>query len=156
MADMILFLDPQCRESNIQMINLEKAGYSIDCKDLTFYRWTKKELLPFVRGRDPLQIMNCKAPLIMQRKIDPLLLTFEEALEMMLQSPSLIKGPLIQVDDLHMQGCSDQRLHKYLARGKGQNNTQSKPSRLELMQSRNKMRLQRSPPLLPYFGCSFA
>jgi len=113
MAEMIFFSNPECSSSNQHRAHLEGAGNTLLSKDLTSHPWTYEELLPFVRGRAPLDIMNSSAPDIQEGRIDPLLLTFEQALLLLVEKPVLIKGPLIHVDNLYIQGLQDRRLEKY-------------------------------------------
>lgn len=114
MADMIFFTKHECSNSQNQKKALLRAGNRLHCHDILTCTWTRETLLPYVRGRKPLEILDCRAPEIRSGKLDPLLLTWEEALALMLSSPALIKGPLVQVDDLHIQGCDDTRLQRYL------------------------------------------
>ncbi len=114
MAEMIFFTNPECRIGQMQKKKLKDAGNQLQCKDLEKQDWSYETLLPFVRGRNPIEIMNSSAPDIRQGKIDPVLITFEEALSLMIESPILIKGPLIEVDGLHIQGANDIRLQRYL------------------------------------------
>lgn len=115
MAKMTYFMSPECENSKRQKELLEQSGNTLDCKDLIFYNWNRAELLPYVRGREPLHVMNLKHPDIQQGRIDPVLLTIDEALDLMVSSPSLIKGPLTQVDNLYIQGNEDPRLNRYLS-----------------------------------------
>lgn len=114
MAQMIFFKRPGCPDSEKQQAALEKAGHDLQCADILSHTWTREELLPFVRGHEPLRIMNTKAPQIRQGQLDPVLLTFEQALSLMIDSPELIKSPLIAANGLYFQGPADSRLQKYL------------------------------------------
>mgnify|MGYP001051157550 CR=1 FL=1 len=114
MADMIFFSNPECCSSKQKRNHLESAGNMLYQKDLTSHNWTYEELLPFVRGREPLDIINSSSPEIQLGHIDPLLLTFEQAVTLLVKKPALIKGPLIRVDNLYIQGLQDRRIDKYL------------------------------------------
>jgi hypothetical protein len=46
--------------------------------------------------------------------IDPLLLSFKEALSLMIRDPILNKRPLVDVDDLYIPGFEDQLLRPSL------------------------------------------
>jgi arsenate reductase-like glutaredoxin family protein len=116
MAEMTFFSNPQCKNSEQKRNHLESAGNKLFWKDLTTHRWTHDELLPYVRGRSPLDIMNSSAPDILMGKIDPLLLTFEQALTLLVEKPALIKGPLVHADNLYIQGLQDKRLNKFLGK----------------------------------------
>jgi arsenate reductase (glutaredoxin) len=114
MAEIIFFSEPGCESSEQRKALLENAGNTLYCENLLSQDWTHEKLLPFVRGREPLDIINTSAPDIQMGKIDPLLLTFEQALALLVKDPLLIKGPLMQVDNLYIQGPDDRRVDKYL------------------------------------------
>lgn len=139
MAEMIFFTNPDCKIGQRQKQLLNDAGNQLQYRDLQEQNWSYETLLPFVRGRDPLAIMNSSAPDIKQGKIDPVLITFEEALSLMIQSPSLIKGPLIKVDGLHIQGTNDSRLQRYLGRSATSSNTNSKKLKRPSRSSQRRM-----------------
>ncbi len=119
MAEMTFFAKTGNPESNRQRKQLQHAGNELHCRDILRQKWTRKKLLPFVRGRDPLQIMDSSAVMIRKGGIDPVLITFDEAVDLMVASPELIKGPLVEVDGLSIQGFEDSRLRKYLGEKAG-------------------------------------
>lgn len=114
MAEMIFFTRTGCTSSEQQKTALTNAGNHLECRDILSRSWTRESLLPYMRGRDVLQMMDSSAPPIRKGEIDPLLLTWEEALNLLIAMPALIKGPLVQVDNLHIQGTADTRLKRYL------------------------------------------
>ncbi len=114
MAEMIFFTKTGCTSSEQQKTALNNAGNHLECYDILSRTWTRESLLPFVRGREVLQIMDCSAPAIRTGEIDPLLLSWEDAVNLMIAMPVLIKGPLVQVDNLHIQGAADTRLKRYI------------------------------------------
>ncbi len=114
MAEMIVFTKTGCTTSEQQKTALKNGGNHLECRDILSRAWTRESLLPFVRGREVLQIIDCSAPAVRKGEIDPLLLTWDEAVDLMIAMPILIKGPLIQVDNLHIQGMVDTRLKRYI------------------------------------------
>lgn len=98
-----------------------------------------EKLLPYVRGREPLEIIDVTAADVKSGKIDPLLLNFEQAVHLMVENPTLIKGPLVQVDNYHIQGIRDRRLDKYLK-------TQTKKTNLSLWRKERSTRKNLSTP----------
>ena len=106
-------MNPNCNECQDQRNRLLEAGNTLECRDISFHNWDKNDLLPFVRGREPLQMINCNTPAVKRGEIDPILLSFDEALTLLTETPELIRGPLVQVDDLYIQGASDKRLQRY-------------------------------------------
>lgn len=146
MTQMIFFKRSGCQESEKQQAVLEDAGHHLHCTDILSRAWTREELLPFVRGHEPLRIMNTRAPQIRKGQLDPLLLTFEEALSLMIDSPELIKGPLITVDGLYFQGPSDRRLQRYLDDQEKNNKAASRPQLRVLHRSSRKLPVEHYTP----------
>lgn len=114
MAKMNVFIDQSSSKSEIQRNTLQDGGNEVRCRNLTTQSWSREKLLPFVRGREPIHIMESTAPQIRRGEIDPVLLSFDEAVDLMVASPCLIRGPLIEVDGLNIQGLHDERLQRYL------------------------------------------
>ena len=114
MAEMIYFENENNSEDQQQKNMLKRAGFQLKCKSILEQQWTREKLLPFVRGKEPSKMLNIKAPEIKSGSIDPVLMTFGEALDLMVASPALIKGPLYQMDGLYIQGCNDSRVMRVL------------------------------------------
>ena len=73
-------------------------------------------------------MMNSTAPAIKKGDIIPANLSFDQALEMMLANPILIKRPLIEVDGLNIQGFTDPRLAPYLGDWNGKDDVVTCPN----------------------------
>lgn len=113
MATLIFYSKSACMHSDQQREMLVKGGNTVHCTDISAIKWTREKLLPFVRGKEPLEIMDSGSPEIRTGAIDPLLISFDHALTLLVASPHLIKGPLIKADNIHMQGLQDRRIEKY-------------------------------------------
>lgn len=111
---MIFFEKIGCVNGEKQKNILQGAGHTLRCVDILSHCWSKGEILPFIAGKEPMAMMNPTAPDIKSGKIIPAKLSFNEALQLMIESPILIKRPLIEVDGLFIQGFMDERLDKYL------------------------------------------
>jgi len=114
MAIIEFFEKPGCINNKKQREILEAAGHEIRCRNLLQESWTAETLTPFLRSRVPVEIINGAAPAVKHGALDPMALSFEEALAAMLRDPILIKRPLIAVDGLCLQGFEDERLKPYL------------------------------------------
>lgn len=114
MVTIIFYEKPGCINGEKQKSILKTAGHTLLCKDILAHPWSKEEILPFVSGKEPLTMMNPTAPDIKNGTIIPAKLSFDEAVQLMINSPILIKRPLIEVDGLFIQGFLDERLQKYL------------------------------------------
>jgi len=154
MAQMIFFKRSGCQESEKQQAILEDAGHDLQCTDILSRTWTREELLPFVRGHEPLRIMNTRAAQIRRGQLDPLLLSFEQALSLMIDSPELIKGPLIAVDGLYFQGPSDRRLQRYLDNQEKNDKITDRPQLRVLYRSTRRLPAQHLAPA-SYLQSSF-
>ncbi len=155
MADMKFFAKKDCITTQQQKRTLQGNGNVLCCFDIMAQEWTKETLLPFVRGRDPLQIIDCSAKEILNGKIDPVLITFEEAVTLMVVSPHLIKGPLIEVDGLFIQGFEDKRLSRYLG-SREREEQHIGQQKIKEKRSVKKKKLLHRQLLQPFYSQSFA
>lgn len=114
MASLEFFEKPGCINGAKQKKILTEAGNTLYCIDILNHNWTREELVSFFAVEDPVLIMNHTAPAIKRGEILPDKLTFEEAVQLMLAEPILIKRPLIRVDGMAIQGFMDERLSPYL------------------------------------------
>lgn len=119
MAEIIFFEKPGCINNEKQKKILKQAGNTLQCIDILTYQWTRDELLPFIAGKKPQNIMNTTAPAVKKGEVVPAHLTFSQAVGLMLKDPILIKRPLIKVDDLYIQGFDDPILDPYLGKWEG-------------------------------------
>ena len=114
MAMIIFYEKPGCINGEKQKVILRRAGHELHCINILTHPWNEEKLLPFIVGKTPVNMMNGTAPALKTGLIDPSLLSFEEAVSLIIRDPILIKRPLINVDDLYIQGFDDQRLRPYL------------------------------------------
>lgn len=105
---------PGCINGEKQKTILRNAGNTLNCIDILTTDWSKELLLPFVEGKTPEQMMNSTAPAIKKGEIKPAELQFDDALELMINDPILIKRPLVSVDGVHIQGFDNPLLIPYL------------------------------------------
>lgn len=114
MADILFFEKPGCINGEKQKKILHEAGHVLTCSNILEYPWTREELLLYVEGKAPSEIMNYTAPDIKNKTVVPEELSFDEAVELMLGNPILIKRPLVEVEGKHLQGFLDKGLQPYL------------------------------------------
>lgn len=114
MTDILFYEKPGCINGGKQKKILEAAGHCLECKNILEEKWTNEKLLPFIEGKEPSTMMNHTAPAIKNGEITPDQLSFTEAMELMLDSPILIKRPLIFVDNKYIQGFTHPDLIPYL------------------------------------------
>lgn len=119
MAEIEFYEKPGCINGEKQKNILKAAGHTLFLKDILKYPWDKAALLPFIEGKTPAEMMNHTAPAIKKGEIVPAVLSFAEAVALMVDNPILIKRPLIRVDGLYIQGFADPQLEPYLGKWDG-------------------------------------
>ena len=119
MADIEFYEKPGCINGEKQKNILKAAGHTLHLKDILNFPWDKVALLPFVEGKTPVEMMNFTAPAVKKGAVVPAVLSFAEAIALMVDNPILIKRPLIRVDGLYIQGFTDPQLEPYLGEWDG-------------------------------------
>ena len=114
MAELLFYEKPGCINGEKQKKILEKAGHTLQCINILTYTWSRQKLLSFVEGKTAAEMINYTAPAVKNGEIVPTLLGVDEAIELMINNPILIKRPLIEVDGMNIQGFMDPRLTMYL------------------------------------------
>lgn len=128
MTEITFFEKPGCINGEKQKAILRAAGHSLLCIDILSSFWNRENLLAFVTGKAPVEMMNHSAPAIKKREIIPENLSFDEAVTMMVANPILIKRPLVEVDGLSIQGFMDPRLVPYLGGWDGRSDVVTCPN----------------------------
>ena len=128
MADITFFEKPGCINGEKQKAILRAAGHTLHCVDILTHPWDRERLLHFVADKRPQEMMNHTAPAIKKGEIIPARLSFDQAVEMMLTDPILIKRPLVEVDGLAIQGFTDPRLKPYLGDWDGRDDVVTCPN----------------------------
>lgn len=114
MAKIQFYEKPGCINGEKQKNILTKAGHTLECVNILEHAWTREELTSFFTEENPTLIMNHTAPAIKNGEIVPADLQYEEAVDLMIDNPILIKRPLIKVAGMSIQGFLDERLTPYL------------------------------------------
>lgn len=128
MATITFYEKPGCINNGKQKKILEQAGHTLLVKDILTHPWKRDELQAYLDSRDPLTIMNSTAPSIKNGTITPSSLSFEEALELMIDEPILIKRPLLDIDGQKMQGFDTLRLQPWLGEWRGKEDVTTCPN----------------------------
>lgn len=128
MAFIQFFEKPGCINGEKQKRILSKAGNVLECINILKYPWCKEELTRFFASNEPSAIMNHTAPAIKKGEIEVDRLQYDEAVSLMIENPILIKRPLIRVDNLSIQGFTDERLLPYLGDWNGEEDVVTCPN----------------------------
>lgn len=93
-----------CAGNARQKSLLKKHGVELEVRSMLDTPWTKESLAPFFEGLEVEQIINPFAPAIKNGEIKVESLSKEQAVELMMKEPILIKRPLLQINQQHFCG----------------------------------------------------
>lgn len=114
MATITFYEKPGCANNTKQKRLLMAAGHSLIVYNLLDTRWEGPELRAFFGDRPVAEWFNRAAPRIKSGKIIPEALNADQALELMLADPLLIRRPLMQCGEWREAGFDPQRLGTWL------------------------------------------
>ncbi|MDY6937125.1 MAG: ArsC/Spx/MgsR family protein [Cyanobacteriota bacterium] len=104
MATIFFYEKPGCINNTRQKALLEAAGHQIIARNLLTQPWTPWELQRFFGQRPVAEWFNRTAPQIKSGEVVPEQLDSQNALQLMVENPLLIRRPLIQVCDRYEIG----------------------------------------------------
>ena len=108
MATVIFYEKPGCINNTRQKKLLVAAGHEVIAKNLLTEVWRAERLRAFFSVLPVRDWFNYSAPAIKHGEIEPDKLTETAALALMLETPLLIRRPLMQVGDNVMAGFDTQ------------------------------------------------
>jgi nitrogenase-associated protein len=114
MATVTFYEKPGCVNNTRQKKLLAAAGHQVIAKNLLTEDWTAVHLRTFFGTLAIRDWFNYSAPAIKYGEIEPDKLTEQEALALMLESPLLIRRPLMQADDSLMAGFDQQAVDNWI------------------------------------------
>ncbi|MCB4360990.1 ArsC/Spx/MgsR family protein [Quatrionicoccus australiensis] len=104
MAVVTFYEKPGCKGNLRQKTLLAAAGHTVQAKNLKTEAWTADRLLAFI-GKLPVgSWFNPAAPAIKAGQIVPENLSFEHAVNLLLENPLLIRRPLMEIGEERMVG----------------------------------------------------
>ncbi|NTW56099.1 MAG: arsenate reductase family protein [Chlorobiaceae bacterium] len=115
MEKILFFEKPGCRNNARQKAMLELSGNPVEAVSILDYPWTKEELAPFLGEKPAAECLNPSAPAVKSGEVDPEALTKEEAIEMMVREPILIKRPLMKIGQRCLQGFDTATLREIIS-----------------------------------------
>lgn len=104
MAHLLFYEKPGCINNTRQKQLLRSAGHLVECRDLLEQKWDSTQLLKFFGSLPVSMWFNSSAPAIRDGDIDPSSLDENEALELMIKDPILIRRPLMKCGDDYRVG----------------------------------------------------
>lgn len=114
MATVIFYEKPGCASNSRQKMLLMAAGHLVIAKNLLEERWQAETLRPFFTGLAVRDWFNYSAPAIKYGEVEPDKLDENQALALMLETPLLIRRPLMQVGDKYRAGFDAQQVEAWL------------------------------------------
>nr|WP_320015536.1 ArsC/Spx/MgsR family protein [uncultured Desulfobacter sp.] len=114
MAQVTFYEKPGCINNTKQKKWLAAAGHVVTEKNILETQWTREELLLYFGDRPVAEWFNRSAPLVKTKAVIPESVDSEEALDLMLKNPILIKRPLLRVEDERMQGFPVEAVHTWI------------------------------------------
>lgn len=104
MSCIVFYEKPGCATNRLQKQLLRSAGLKLEVRDLLSEPWTRERLRPFFGERPVAEWFNRSAPAIKYGELDPTRLNAQQALDLMLAQPLLIRRPLIRYGKHYMAG----------------------------------------------------
>lgn len=93
---------------------LKSHNISFNVKSLLDTKWTTQTLGEFFKGLEVIDIFNPFAPQIRDKEIDINTLSKDEAIELMIKNPILIKRPLLDINGVKLCGFDIAEINKLL------------------------------------------
>ncbi|MEI6891487.1 MAG: ArsC/Spx/MgsR family protein [Pontiella sp.] len=111
MAHIIFFEKPGCINNTKQKTWLEVASHTVEAHSILEHPWKTEELRSFLPGDKPAKWFNRTAPAIKNGKLDPDSFNESNALAILIETPILIKRPLMQIDQIKLQGFDKEKIN---------------------------------------------
>lgn len=112
---MIIFYEkPGCANNTKQKVMLAAAGHTVWAKSLLTEAWTADRLLTFFGARPVAEWFNRAAPKVKSGEVVPEQMQAENALEMMLADPIIIRRPLIAANGRYEVGFEPTVIESWL------------------------------------------
>ena len=101
---------PGCITNEKQKGILRKQGFSLDERNLLEFAWDRETLIKVFKGYLVSEWFNESAPKIKDGSIRPAELTYDEAIEVILENPIYMKRPIIEVNNRYIVGFAASEL----------------------------------------------
>lgn len=115
MTTIIFYEKPNCANNAKQKRLLIEAGHHVIAKNLLTEDWQEHSLRPFFIGLAVRDWFNYSAPAIKHGDIDPEQLDEQQAINLLLDNPLLIRRPLLQIGNKCRAGFDTELIKTWLA-----------------------------------------
>lgn len=93
---------------------LKKHNITFEVRDLLNTKWSYEDLVGYFDGLEIVDMFNSFAPQIRDREIDITKLSKDEAINLMIKNPILIKRPLMQINGTKICGFDIDKINQLL------------------------------------------
>jgi nitrogenase-associated protein len=114
MAHVIFYEKPGCQGNARQKELLLSAGHSLEVRNLLTAPWTRESLLAFLSPLPVPEWFNRASPMVKEGRVNPDEIGAREALDLMLQTPLLIRRPLLEVDGRRHVGFVQEEIDAWI------------------------------------------
>lgn len=114
MVEVWFYEKPGCINNTKQKQLLRQSGHDVITHNLLETSWDVKKLRIFFGDLPVSEWFNCSAPAIKDGSIDPKVLDEEQALELMISDPILIRRPLMCAGEEYMTGFDIDVVDKWI------------------------------------------
>jgi nitrogenase-associated protein len=114
MVKVIFFEKPGCINNTRQKKLLRAAGHEVDARSLLEEPWTAENLRRYFGDLPVSEWFNQTAPAVKSGEVSPDAVSEQQALNLMIDMPLLIRRPLMQVDDEYRTGFDMEAVHQWI------------------------------------------
>ena len=93
---------------------LKKHNITFEVRDLLNTKWSYEDLVGYFDGLEVADMFNSFAPQVRDREIDITKLSKDEAINLMIKNPILIKRPLMQINGAKICGFDIDKINQLL------------------------------------------
>lgn len=93
---------------------LKKHNITFEVRDLLNTKWSYEDLVGYFDGLEIVDMFNSFAPQVRDREIDITKLSKDEAINLMIKNPILIKRPLMQINGTKICGFDIDKINQLL------------------------------------------
>lgn len=104
MKRVIFYQKPGCGTNGRQRAQLEAAGHYVEARNMLAEPWTAGRLMDFFGETPVASWFNPASPRVKSGEIVPAQVEADQALELMLDDPLLIRRPLVEAGDVRCAG----------------------------------------------------
>jgi nitrogenase-associated protein len=124
MANVVFYEKPGCVNNGRQKLLLLDAGHVVESRNLLTQCWQADELRVFFGELPVVQWFNPSAPAVKNGEVVPSTLNAQQAIELMLGDPLLIRRPLMCVGEQRLAGFDIDTVDRWIGLGVGKATTE--------------------------------